>query len=245
MEALRAAEKRWRSAARYRRATNRGHVPNYLIQTRLPYLSGLPRDVAVNTWSANAATPADINDALVALDDFYGAVAPGATNSVSHWMGDVLDRGFHRAEFRTYLRGAPVGSGPVRVDPFTFGDGVEPPDTMAEQVAAVLSFHADLTGVTIHQGRRRGRVFIGPLATRAVEQSAVETLPRLTGQFRTDLAMAGKQLLLASSSEATWEWDVYSTPDGVGRPIVGGWVDDRPDTQRRRLERSLSRVLWP
>jgi hypothetical protein len=63
---------------------------------------------------------------------------------------------------------------------------------------------------------------------------------RIKPLLQTFLQVAAGKLLTAEPS-----WGVWSKVDGVVRPIVGGWIDDDFDVQRRRGTDAQGRVVWP
>jgi hypothetical protein len=113
------------------------------------------------------------------------------------------------------------------------------------EVAVVLSLHADLTGIPEHSGttrpraRRRGRLYIGPLNTSAIDvYTTSPKVPRVAAQFMSDLQVATKAL---STALGAGMWSVASRVEHDAAAIVGGFIDDRPDVQRRRRPDPLSR----
>jgi len=116
------------------------------------------------------------------------------------------------------------------------------------QVAAVLSFHADFTGIPEHgpsntrpRATRRGRLYIGELNETAIFSAttgAKETA--FTGGFVSALSGAATTLLHVASLG----WSVFSHKNYALYPVVGGWVDTSPDTTRRRKVQASSRTLW-
>lgn len=86
-------------------------------------------------------------------------------------------------------------------------------------------------------GRRRGRIYIGPLHQAAFSG----TTGRLAGTTVSVIATAAGAFLNASQASSTWAWVVYSRAnDPGGSGVTGGlevsqgWVDTDVDVQRRR-----------
>jgi hypothetical protein len=111
---------------------------------------------------------------------------------------------------------------------------------MPEEVAICLSYYATpASGES--PARRRGRIFIGPLSQTAFDSSSVGTFSTPDPTARAAIASAAA--VLADQSEA-FQWAVYSPTDQIARQIIGGWVDNAFDTQRRRGRRATTRNTW-
>lgn len=106
-----------------------------------------------------------------------------------------------------------------------------------EEVACVMSIHASLP----HTARRRGRVYLGPLVTGAVTGGSTTDFAKFSTTFVTAVKDAGDNMVASTSTPV---WVVYSPTDDVGRAVTGGFVDNSPDTQRRRGHVATSRQLF-
>lgn len=211
--------------------------------------TGLPADVFVNDFAfhfiaGTAPTSINLTALFGCVDSFYNDVQASGF-SVSKFIGEAVDRTATH-EFQAYNIAA--GGSPV----FTLawlGPGA--PGTanvnMPTEVSAVLSFHANLTGLAEESGatrpraRRRGRVFVGPLTTDAV--SITDDDPRL----QTSILSTLRQAAIDMHDEAVlagFTWSVWSRAEDTLFPIVGGWTDNAPDTQRRRGATSTARVTY-
>lgn len=89
--------------------------------------------------------------------------------------------------------------------------------------------------------RQRGRVYIGPLAANAANTTAGVARP--TDAFVDVLATATAQLA-ARLELAGGSLRIWSRADNGFHVVVGGWVDDEFDTQRRRGRKRTERVMW-
>lgn len=87
--------------------------------------------------------------------------------------------------------------------------------------------------------RKRGRIFIGPLAMATLDGST----GTFTSTFRAALATAADGLQSDSAGSSEYRWVVYSpTTDTTGEgtdadswdAVTEGWVDDNPDVLRSR-----------
>lgn len=121
--------------------------------------------------------------------------------------------------------------------------------TLPAEIQCVLSYKGIyLSGVS--PKRKRGRIFIGPLASAALDSSAGV----FTGTLRTAIANAAEDLQTASSGSSLYRWVIYSpTTDTAGEgqdldswdAVQEGWVGDNPDVLRSRGLISETRTLWP
>lgn len=212
--------------------------------------SGLPQDTIVNDFAfklAAAPTSGTYGDLCDAVSEFYrGTQANG--HEVGEYISNQVDRGATHELQAWTITAPPMGSPDYTQDwlgPVTAATT----DGLPTEVAGVLSFHADLTGVLEESGatrpraRRRGRVYIGPLVTTAVD---VATPPYIlnTGFLQTLRQAAIVLWDTIDAMGAGNAWCVWSRADSTLRPIVGGWTDNAPDTQRRRGFESTARTVW-
>lgn len=219
-----------------------------LVRAVMQAASGLPRDTVINDFAFKAAaspTPTEVGMMISVVNEFYRT-----TQASSRKVGEYISNQINRAathELQAYhITAGPLGS------PFYTEDWLGPPTALTAtgvptEVAAVLSFHADLTGAAEESGatrpraRRRGRVFIGPLTGGAIVQSA----PPYTLDASFTLVLREAAVKLMDDAEAAGvPWCVWSREDATLRPVVGGWTDNAPDTQRRRGFRATTRNVW-
>jgi len=114
---------------------------------------------------------------------------------------------------------------------------------LPNEVAAVLSFQGDRVS-GIPQARRRGRVYIGGLASQAVASSSTSSYTQLSGTMTGGLRTAA-QNLMEDSLLAGMPWCVWSPTTEDPVIVTNGWVDSSPDTQRRRGVGATIRTLFP
>lgn len=237
-------------------------IIDVLTTVKLQGASGLPHDVYVNDFAFtgyDTGNPTMADEVTTAIADaFYNNA--GSTAGVS--VGYLLSPGISRAadgvtvdiyDLTGHLDGSPHGS-PIATRSFTL-DASGDIYALPEEVAIALSIHGDLSGVVERQpnpaypptlpkffrpaARRRGRLFIGPLALNQAITESGES--RVSTQAKTVLTYA---------ATALWDvfaggWCVWSRADETLYSVTGGWVDDAFDTQRRRGDAPLSRTLWP
>lgn len=190
--------------------------------------SAIPNDAIVNTWHFDVEElSSGLTDAIAALDTFYGDIANKLSENCS----------FASATYTAYNMASPMPRAPVAVveaTDYTTGSTAMPPE-----LALCLSFQgARISGTP--QARRRGRVYIGPLAN--VQNTTTSTI--VASATVTQLKDAGAALLAASVADADWTWCVYSTANDELVDVASGWVDNAFDIQRRRGTEATQRQLF-
>lgn len=204
---------------------------NFAIVT-LQTDSGLLEDFCVNTFSFGTELSKDettgevITDAISAFYQEVDAYLSVALNGVATvQLYDRADDPPRLPWFEAEILFTPSTSYPI-----------------PSEVALCLSFHAQFVSGEA-RARRRGRVYIGPLSANALSGDTSNQRPNST--FLGKVRDAGQGLAQAAvDSEGVFSWDVWSTVDEVGHSVVGGWVDNAWDTQRRRGIAATARTLW-
>lgn len=224
-------------------------------QAVLGSITALPRDVTINNFVFGVGTTppstADYTAIEDALEDFYNGDLAGPGLGVHNYIGKVMSRAAGACSFRHYDitahgDGSAAGS-PVRITPWTLGPEQAGGKDWPEQVALALSFRgnygADVEfgpGKTRPRSRRRGRVFIGPLNDLGYSQDATTGRVKPSNNMQLVWADAGRRLMNADIG-----WSVWSRVDAITwEDVVAGWVDDRFDTQRSRLEEASARTFF-
>lgn len=216
-------------------------VRHYRAQVIIPHDNGLPADSIVNTWHylgddavSDAVNAADFE---AQLDAFYTSFVPNFASSVMDWSNIVTKHTvFEDNPPRIPFMESTISPGTPN------GAAYDWPN----EVAIVLSMEAQrLSGVNMR--RRRGRVYLGPLAFAATDLSI---LPSGSADFianAADTAFFGSNLTsLAVYSPYTHHavpigGDIKDYPDEVPsqlllsfHEVVKVWCDNAFDTQRRR-----------
>lgn len=220
-----------------------------LVRVQMEADSGLVEDRIVNDFAFTKASPADVNDYTDMagwIEDFYNT-GNGILEPVASYLGSQIDRGStHLLQFYNIVAG-PLGA-PAYELAWIGPSAPTGTDNLPTEVAGVASFHATLVGqdeevgATRPRARRRGRLYLGPLTTQAVQSLSVPS-PLLGTEFRTAMAFAMAELRDASTALSI-PWGVWSRADLVVRPVVGGWTDNAFDTQRRRGTAATARAVW-
>lgn len=212
-----------------------------LAQAVLAYDTGLPEDVAVNTWHFQFTDPlvsGHLDDVEGLLNDFYGTNDPVTTRSVASFLPGTIEPA--QSEYRYYDLGQPTPRAPARIDAVTWTNGPSG-DPLPEEVALCLSYQAvQVSGEP--QARRRGRAFIGPLSDGALGAPT----DRPSGTLVNTLIGSANRMLTDSIASTT-RWVVYSrtTVPPTGFNVDNGWVDNAFDTQRRRGIAPTLRTVFP
>lgn len=215
----------------------------YLVQTTIPYASGLPRDVITNTthWDiVGGFAPAmgdEIRDRMQAYyEDVYAPL--GGTRT---WASYIQ----HKMIIKIYLANPPVSPAPpVYVDEVSLTFTGSATGNLPAEVAVVTSqYSAQQAGLPL--GRRFNRHYIGGLSGQVLDNLGVPLQPPfVTADFRAQLAGAASTLHGENTTILSWVLGYRSSGVWQFEPIVGGFVGDEPDTQRRRGIRQAVRTSW-
>lgn len=225
---------------------------NYHTVVKFPQISGIPKDAAQNTFSwimPGSLLLTDMTEIHSAIQEFYNT-AVGAGNPLASYISDSISRASNAVTMTTYAIPALGGhlGAPVDIATFTLATSVGT-SQLPSELAVCLSFHGDYTGLVEFAGgtrpraRTRGRIYLGPLSTAILTETRDATTHReaVNAQLRTDLAGAAARLRDRTASQ----WAVWSrTTIGACFPVVGGWVDDAFDVQRRRGEAAIARTTF-
>lgn len=195
----------------------------YRCLVTLNMTSGLNEDAATNTFYFDADDDGVLNDIHVFVKDFYASQMERFSN--------LIDRANCTTEW--YRMSDPTPRSPVA----TFTMTGLPTSTSAgpPEVALVLSYQGEkISGLP--QARRRGRVYLGPLAAM--------TDSRPPSGLINFAENAGQALLDASNAATDWTWAQYSPTNGSGINVTNGWVDNEYDIQRRRGRKATARQTF-
>jgi len=196
----------------------------------------------------------DFDNANGRISGFFNTVASGATNKTGAYISGSMDRTTDHCGTEFYEVGSGPGfftGPPVATRTFTLPAPYTGAKPLPQQLAACISFHADLTGVSEHgpggtrpAARRRGRVYFGPLNDIALQEGSggIGAQTIATVVF-TDLAKAFG-VLKTNLATDNWTLSVFSRVDGLAYQVVGGYCDDAWDVQRRRKQITTGRVTF-
>lgn len=194
--------------------------------------TNLPEDRFVNTlhFDSPASTlPLAMADIGPEINLFWNT--PGAGDNLGKAMPVFVSR---TVVTKAYDMGTLAPRVPLE-STFTIGTPIVA-TALPEEVAVVASFHGD-PPVT---GRRRGRIYLGPLSAYAQTSSSATEPVRVIAAYSALVVARMEDLATAAIG-----WSVYSPTTSQLIPVTAGFCDNAFDTQRRRGPESSSRVLWP
>lgn len=191
--------------------------------------SGVPDEVSVNTWHFDDnETQTSYPLIQTALQNLYNNVRP--------YFSTLVSQSGH--QHKAYKVSDPEPRRPIYEAVWNLTNAPTQ-DPLPPEVACTLSFQADpISGQS--QARRRGRVYLGPLGTNTIASDG-----RFANLFVEAMETVGNSLLSASNSSPGWKWAVYSTVNQTASDVASGWVDNEPDTQRRRGRPATNRQTFP
>jgi hypothetical protein len=221
-------------------------TPDYfLVQNILGMQSGLAEDVVVNSFifrntnQAGSTTSSAEERAAEAVRDFFavaavaeGPLAGGRTEppmqlmsqTINSWTQKVYDLG-----------DPPGGRAPVVFDRTaemtTRSTGTKYPT----EIAIVVSLQTPIIG-----RRGKGRIYLGPWSSTVADDTTGAAT--VAEAVRKRLAANAAKLALGNGKDM--EWAVWSTTRAKMARVVGGWVDNDFDVQRRRGVSSSHRTKW-
>lgn len=211
-------------------------MPLYRTQLVQPYFTNIPADVAVNTvyfTSTNALGDAgDMTAIKTVCNQAMGNLEPYRAANLKTTGGLTV---------KIYDADAPPNSSPISVGgPYN----LSAPSTLTNlpfECAVVASFQADAIPGT-PQARRRGRNYLGPLNTSALDDGDATTFPSVAAGMITAATSYMDDLFNVFAHSAEVRWVVYSPTNNDYALVTNGWVDNEFDTQRRRGVESTART---
>lgn len=210
----------------------------FRAQIVLPFFTNLPSDVITNTLHFREVIPSEpletVAEDLTPLIETFLISSYTLGGLAQYVRGDI-------AYVNWYDLTQPEPRIPVR-EPLDL-TSVSSPSDLPTEVACVLSFHgAPVAGVPA--GRRRGRIYLGGLAQSWMAAGSASTFPEFATGPRQAVQTAANTFMEAVQGVKDYRWVVRSTVANQDFDVVGGWVDNAPDTQRRRSVDSTSRLIW-
>lgn len=232
------------------------------VIARLPSVSAMPADVTENTFHCvlnDVHPPADHTAICTAVAAFYTNTPPGGTHGIGYYLANSMSRSANAGSILYYEKASldpnvDFGS-PLLTTHFTLPAAGSVSD-FPEEVASVISYNGDLTDVPVSmpnptpppaiirpQSRRRGRLYMGPVNFSAIDEGTLGYVTPSTA-FRTDLGLALKKLADDVDTNTTGNLVVYSGAAQETHIVVGGYVDNAWDTQRRRGREASVRTTF-
>lgn len=213
-------------------------MPFIDVQAIIPYFTNVPEDVITNIWHFESGGPLDsalATTLTTRIETFYETVYgfPNAAANHVNWAA---------ATTKSYDLSDPIPRVPI-IKPMVINVTTPVASNIPTEVACVMSYHAaPVSGVP--QARLRGRIYLGGLGPVCVTAGTTSTFPILGGGLRGAIQTAAQALLAQNDGVA--EWVQRSRASGLitSSTITGGWIDNTPDTQRRRGVKATTRTLW-
>jgi hypothetical protein len=214
----------------------------------LPYVSGRPRDIAVNNFyfadgSADAHAMAafwtpKVVDFYNGSDEGQSALALFYSNYIAHPSCQVV--AYEEAT-------SPTTGPPILTSGFTLGTSAASTD-LPLSTALCLSY-AGAPGHGVPPKRNRGRVYLGPFNASAIaDTGGGEHFPKPADSL-VAAAISSAHRLTAANSDENGYWSLLSRKQGSSGAapfirISNGWVDNEWDAQRRRDGTATVRNSW-
>jgi len=214
-------------------------VGQIYVQVRIPARTGINSDDAINTFVFTGVDEPEDQATVAAgkLWSFYNELSVGQTIRVRDFISGELNTAGTRAKI--YDLSDPKPRVPIWDQSLGVGSQTSSAASFPSEVALCLSYQSEpVSGVA--QARRRGRIYIGPLAA-ATGTATAQTPVRPVAGHMTSLGAAAKAL---SSGPVGTQWCVWSRKNSAFYPITHGYVDNAFDTQRRRGVDTTSKSLW-
>lgn len=214
-----------------------------------PLVDNVSMDLSYTTTSSTALV-SDVSQLLTFVGASFSLLPTGSTHPAAYYIGPVIPSTANNNLLQAYdltghLDGSPHGS-PIAIGNFTLS-GTRSAASLPEGVCSVITLQAAYgTDVEFAPGARprardRGRIYFGPICGQMVTTDA---------SLRTIIIAAGAQDVLrwlksifsfTSPGGPTFQLGVWSRRNQIVKPLVGAYMDDRPDYQRRRTDQSGTR----
>lgn len=228
-----------------------------LVDVALNRISGIPTDASHNTFifqnEASVPTEGEMDFCEAAVKGFYNNVHSPSTIPVAGFFAQCVSRvsNAHTMTFYGFEPGINDALGaPNKIINWTLQPINGNPVPYPPEVAVVLSLHANNSGFPEHapggarpKSRRRGRLYIGPLAN-SVAGTIGATQEQEVGQPYRDVLGGAAAALVAASMGASLPWSIWSRVNGSLSFVVGGFVDNAFDTLRSRGTDATARTTW-
>lgn len=207
---------------------------DYHVQVRLQLASGLPEDVSVNTFAfrqIGGGIP-DGNSAIFATQLWFNLATDG-------YLGPQVSREPNAHSTKVYRILDPEPRVPVASVPFTTADIQTNNGALPNEISVVTTFYGDAPS-GIPAARRRGRIYIGPLADFSVLDPSGYARPSQTGFINGLLDRVGAWLNVMEENDM--EFEVWSRTQGAVFPVTRFSCDNEYDIQRRRGSKATVRT---
>lgn len=207
----------------------------YRVQVAIPRTTNLPEDVAVNTFHFRRGTTAEdafLDTVQERLGGFYSDLVDGGV------MSNQLN--MQAARLKVYDLADPEPRVPVRDDVLSDTIANSTEDPLPSECAIVVSWTGErLSGIPA--ARTRGRTYVGPIS-RSTQK--LGDRDRLDDTKQVTIANAAEAMIDAFTLDPEEGLVIYSHTGAIASLVVGGYVDNAYDTQRRRGKAATSRLAF-
>lgn len=177
------------------------------------------------------------------VEDFYASAGSASAPLGASFNSTVLTGAY---EIKVYDLEDPKPRAPIydRTGQVN-GSGINAP--VPPQCSVVMSFHSqNQSGVRVQ--RLRNRIYIGGWGAGALADGGY-----VHDNIVFAIQTAAEDLLAASQASINLSWCTFSPTLAAGSndiedgafPVVGGWIDNSWDIQRRRKINASQRSVWP
>lgn len=226
------------------------YANHVIAQVVLPRLNGVPEDAVTNTWHFRRPIPGTYSTAVgqiqTALAAFYTDPPAGFSHAVGEFI-EFIDRTSNACLINCYDGGLAPGARTPTTSTFTLPTAPGGSAIWPSEISCCLSFRGEDIG-TANAGRRRGRVYIGPLNNAGLgATTGGEARPSDSGSYNLMGTLTEAGFVMATALDADdIQHIVWSEAAGGGAgsatDVRWYWADNAFDTQRRRGEKATSRV---
>lgn len=213
----------------------------YRIDNCFPMFTGQPEDIVLN--SIHVESTLNHEQFALSVEVFMNPFWETIYGTTASLRASYID--WPEFKYRTFDLSAPAPRVPIETSGPWSSAGTEDTDIPTE-VAVVASFQSVGIPGEVFQ-RRYNRIYLGCLPSSAITPSTSSSFPLVGAGFTVGVINAMEALAAALPGPDNLWVQVSRAATGSPRslPVVGGWVDNSPDTQRRRSVDSTARVTWP
>nr|CRY97305.1 hypothetical protein [uncultured prokaryote] len=207
---------------------------DYLAQVTINKKSMVPADAMINTYAFRSTGGiADFTALTGVIEDAYQFASTLFANT-------VIANGAGQGSMKFYALADAKPREPVAE---TVWQPMGTSGLALPAEVAICSSMAATAGSGVPAARRRGRVFLGGLASSTSETVAGSGEVRVTSAAQQKAAELVQQIAQQAAGEG-FDLCVWSRADNGLFTVVRGWANDEFDTQRRRGIKPSTRFTW-
>lgn len=212
-------------------------MPTYRAQVVIPHTNNLARDAITNTFHFIDFVPFTLQETADAvtplMDTLYTSIYGPTNRSVTHYNWALTEVNWYDL------------SQPTPRVPYTKPMAITASSTagtLPTEVSCVVSFQANREP-GVPQSRRRGRIYLGGLGNSWMQTGGVGVSPLLAATPIND-AITAFDTFMGAVAGTSARWAVWSPTDQTASIVTNGWIENSPDTQRRRGVSPNVRATW-